>query len=133
MDTPEQPTRPRFSGGVNIAMKVPAAKFDATLAFYRDTLGLDVVEEPNEPVGMRSRSVRMEFGGSTLWLDRVDNYARAEVWLELRTDDLDAAVTHLAEHGTHPQDELEALPPGTRAHWVCNPVDVPHILHAPQA
>lgn len=127
----ERPNRPQFRGGLNVAMKVPAAKYDATVAFYRDTLGLDVVEEQADPVGMLSRSARVAFGGCTLWLDCVENYSRAEVWLELETDDLDGAVRHLAEHGTRPQDELEELPVGTRAHWVCNPADVPHILHAP--
>ena len=123
----------RFSGGTNIAMKIPRAKYEETLAFYRDTLGLEVLEEPGAATGQVSRSARTQFGPCTLWFDRVDNYARSDVWLELHTDDLDAAVAHLAESGVHPQDELEALPEGSRAHWVCNPVGVPHILHVPES
>ncbi|QSB15390.1 VOC family protein [Natronosporangium hydrolyticum] len=126
-------TKPKFQGGANIAMKVPAAKFAETVAFYRDVLGFDVIEEPAAAVDMVSHAVRMAFGDCTLWLDRVENYAKADVWLELRTDDLGAAVQHLADHGTVTQDELERLPEGSRAHWVCNPVAVPHLLHATPA
>lgn len=112
-------------------MKVPAARFEETVAFYRDTLGLPIAEheEPTSPTV--SRSVRVEFGPCTLWLDRVDNYAKADLWLELHTDALPNAVQHLAEHGVRPQDELEEFPDGSEAHWICNPVGVPHVLHAP--
>ncbi|WP_418154312.1 VOC family protein [Actinoalloteichus caeruleus] len=120
---------PRFRGGPNIAMKLPAARFDDTVAFYRDVLGLDVTEEPSAATGMVSRSVRVDFGAYALWLDRVDNYARSDIWLELTTDDLDDAVRHLAAHGVGTNDELEELPTGSRAHWVCAPTGVPHILH----
>lgn len=124
-------TTPTFTGGANIAIKVPAAKFAETVAFYRDILGFDVIDEPTAAVGMVSRSARMAFGDCTLWLDCVENYAKADIWLELHTDHLGGAVAHLAAHGTRTQDELEQLPDGSQAHWVCNPVDVPHILHAP--
>lgn len=39
------------------------------------------------------------------------------MWLELFTDDVELATRHLAEHGVHPQDELEPLPSGLAAHW----------------
>ncbi|RLV54902.1 VOC family protein [Aeromicrobium phragmitis] len=121
---------PQFRGGTNIALKVPAAQYPATVAFYRDVLGLDVVENAAEPYGMVTTSARMEFGPCTLWLDQVENYASAGVWLELLTDDLDAASAHLERHGVRAQDELEPFPAGSRAHWVSNPVFVPHVLHA---
>lgn len=34
-----------------------------------------------------------------LWLDRVDSYSRPDLWLGLRTDDLDAATSRLAAAG----------------------------------
>lgn len=121
-------TTPRFSGGTNIAMTIPAVRYDETLSFYRDVLGMHVEEEAAPAVGMVSRSARTQFGPCTLWFDCVDNYARSDIWLELRTDDLDAALSHLEVHGVKPQDELEALPEGSRGHWVSNPVAVPHML-----
>lgn len=120
---------PTFRGGVNIAMKIPAAHYDDTLAFYRDTLGLDVETEPDAPGEQVSRTARVQFGPCTLWLDQVDSTAHHDLWLELNTDDLDAATRHLAAHGAPTRDELEPLPP--RAHWVCNPAGVPHILREP--
>lgn len=120
---------PRFRGGTNIAMKIPVAQYSATLAFYRDVLGLEVVEDAAAPSGMVTRSARVMFGACTLWLDQVENYASAGLWLELLTDDLDAATAHLERHGVTPQDELEPFPTGSRAHWVSNPVFVPHVLH----
>lgn len=123
-------TTPRFAGGVNLALKIPAVRYDTVVAFYRDVLGLDTTEAAAEPSGMVRRSARVEFGPCTLWLDRVDNYAQPDLWLELTTDDLESAVRHLGAHGVPTQDELEPFPEGSRAHWVSNPVGVPHVLHA---
>ncbi|GAB3647570.1 VOC family protein [Glycomyces tarimensis] len=118
---------PQFNGGHNIAMKLPRAQFEQTIAFYRDVLGLEVIDESEAVAGVpQSASVR--FGPVKLWLDRVDNYAQAEVWLEVFTDDVKAATRHLAEHGVHPQDELEPLPEGLDAHWITNPAGIPHIV-----
>ena len=39
---------PSFSGGANIAIKCPYHTYEQTIAFYRDTLGLPVVEEEAE-------------------------------------------------------------------------------------
>ncbi len=36
---------PQFSGGANIAIKCPAHTYEQTIAFYRDTLGLPLIEE----------------------------------------------------------------------------------------
>jgi hypothetical protein len=33
-----------FAGGLNIAMKVPPYVWEATVAFYRDVVGLKVME-----------------------------------------------------------------------------------------
>lgn len=120
---------PTFSGGHNIAMKLPKAQFDRTVAFYRDVLGMDVTDDSGEAIAegvVQSAAVR--FGPVTLWLDRVDNYARADLWLELFTDDVDRATEHLAAHGFPVQDELEPIPSGMNAHWISNPVGVPHII-----
>lgn len=44
-------TRPRFAPGRNIAMKVPAHEFEATVGFYRDTLGLTLLDEGPDDAG----------------------------------------------------------------------------------
>ncbi|NNH68521.1 VOC family protein [Nocardia uniformis] len=121
--------KPAFRGGNNIAMKLPKAQFDRTVAFYRDVLGMEVTDDSGEAIAegvVQSAAIR--FGPVTLWLDRVDNYAHADLWLELFTDDVDRATEYLATHGIPVQDELEPLPSGMNAHWISNPVGVPHIV-----
>ena len=78
-----------------------------------------------------AQSVAVRFGPVTLWLDRVDNLAHADLWLELFTDDVGRATEHLAAHGVAVQDELEPLPAGLDAHWISNPAGVPHIVRLP--
>lgn len=119
---------PTFRGGHNVAMKLPKAQFDRTVAFYRDVLGMEVTEQDAAGV---AQSVAVRFGPVTLWLDRVDNLAHADLWLELFTDDVGRATEHLAAHGVAVQDELEALPAGLDAHWISNPAGVPHIVRLP--
>ncbi|PSK93636.1 glyoxalase/bleomycin resistance protein/dioxygenase superfamily protein [Murinocardiopsis flavida] len=124
---------PTFRGGHNIAMKLPKAQFDHTIAFYRDILGMAVTDESGAAVaGIVAQSASVQLGPVTLWFDRVDNYARADLWLELFTDDVDQAARHLAAHGVAVQDELEPFPPGMNAHWISNPVGIPHIVRRPE-
>lgn len=65
----------RFAGGRNIALKLPAHQFDATLAFYRDVLRLPVETSPEG-------ATIVEFGDMRLWLDRSDSLSQAEIWLQ---------------------------------------------------
>ncbi|HSN71706.1 MAG TPA: VOC family protein [Steroidobacteraceae bacterium] len=116
--------KPGFRGGVNVAMKIPKSQFEATLRFYRDVLGFEVRQQMGQGTPV---SYSLEFGPVTLWLDRVDNYAHADVWLEIATDDLDAATEHLGAHGTRIRDELEPLY-GVNGHWISNPAGVVHLL-----
>lgn len=37
--------RPSFSGGRNIAMKVPPHEYEKVVGFYRDVLGLEQLED----------------------------------------------------------------------------------------
>lgn len=120
-------TEPTFRGGPNVAVKIPRADYERTVAFYRDTLRFAVEEVDVSDTPTVSRSHRLSFGELTLWLDQVDTYSRPDVWLELRTDDLDAAVGRLAEAGVHPRDELEPLET-TRAHWIRDPAGTVHLL-----
>ena len=108
--------------GKNIALKIPSSDFDATFTFYRDVVGL-------EPLGVADDgAVGFDFGGKYLWLDRVPSLSRAEVWLELRTDDLDAAAEQFSKHAIVRCDEIEPLPDGFRGFWIKNPASLVHLV-----
>jgi catechol 2,3-dioxygenase-like lactoylglutathione lyase family enzyme len=96
--------------GQNIAIKVPLHRYDETIAFYRDRVGLPVVR-------VMENSTGFEFNGFTLWIDRVAHQSQVDVWLELFSDDPDAA---LAKLGGPQRDELEPLD-GVTGHWTSDP------------
>ncbi len=116
---------PRFSGGVNIALKIPKIHFERTVAFYRDVLGFDVKKEENQNIPL---TCSLQFGPNRVWLDCVDNYASADVWLELETDDIEAAQKYLQTHGTVTQPELEPLSPSFKGRWISNPAGIVHLV-----
>jgi catechol 2,3-dioxygenase-like lactoylglutathione lyase family enzyme len=62
---------PNFSGGANIAVKCPYHTYEQTIAFYRDTLGLPLIEEEKE-------GCIFQFGPVRLWIDRVPNLSQPE-------------------------------------------------------
>jgi hypothetical protein len=102
-----------FRAGTNIAVKVPAGLHEATVAFYRDTVGL-------AHLGSDGTSEVFGFGGCRLWLDRVEHATHAEVWLELTTDDVDAGAEELRRSGARVADELEPLG-DVQGHWIVDP------------
>ncbi|EON74844.1 hypothetical protein ADIS_4676 [Lunatimonas lonarensis] len=108
----------RFSGGPNIAIKIPKANYEATVAFYRDVLGMEIEERPISHPTI-SRTHRMKFGTNVLWLDCVDNYSRSETWLELTVEDVPKATVFLQNQGISPCDELEEIP--ENMHWISDP------------
>ena len=84
----------KFDGGLNIAIKIPKAKYDQTVAFYKDILKLEVTEMPiNNPTVSRTHEVK--FGHNIVWLDCVDNYTHSETWLELKTPNVLKATEYL--------------------------------------
>jgi catechol 2,3-dioxygenase-like lactoylglutathione lyase family enzyme len=108
----------RFSGGPNIAIKIPKAKYETTVSFYRNVLGMDVEERPITHPTI-SRTHRMKFGSNVLWLDCVDNYSRSETWLELNVGNIPKATAFLQNQGISPCDELEEIP--ENMHWITDP------------
>ncbi|MBC8034895.1 MAG: hypothetical protein H7Y03_12160 [Chitinophagaceae bacterium] len=115
-----------FKGGVNIAIKIPKSKYEATLLFYRDVLKLEVAEKPiDNPTVSRTHEVK--FGNNIVWLDCVDNYSHSEVWLELKTDEVETATDYLRLNGTNTCDELEQIPEGM--HWITDPAGTVFILN----
>jgi catechol 2,3-dioxygenase-like lactoylglutathione lyase family enzyme len=115
-----------FTGGRNIAMKIPPHRFRDTVAFYRDVLGLPIVETTNGDNA--PESVVFEFGPSRLWVDKAPGLSQAEVWLEIVTDDAVAASAALDTERVVRRDEIEYLPEGFTGFWVTSPADVIHLV-----
>lgn len=114
----------QFRGGRNIAMKLPPEEFTETVAFYRDTLGL--------PTEFRSlTTVLVEFGDIRLWLDRIEGQRQAELWLEVTTDDADAAAAKLKAANVKRCDSVEPLPTGFRGFWIRTPAGLVHLVAEP--
>ena len=112
---------PKFTAGRNIAMKIPPHEFSRTVEFYRDILGLPLVEE-------EAPNIVFEFGKKRLWLDKVDHISQAEIWLEIQSDDVEAAAEYLRSQGVTRLDEIEPLPKGFRGFWICNPANIIHLI-----
>lgn len=108
----------KLSGGRNIALKIPDHLYLQTLRFYRDVLKLT-------PDVKQDGQVCFEFGEtepkSTLWLDRTEATARPDVWLEIKTADLDATRAYLISEGLVVPEKLEKLPKGFPGFWVVDP------------
>ena len=114
--------RPCFQPGENIAMKVPPEEFDAVVAFYRDTLGFAVVSDDGDEGAI------FDFGGKKLWIDRVPGLSQSELWLEIRTSDVEAAAEYLHARGVVRRDGIEPLPDGFSGFWVKNPSNIIHLV-----
>jgi catechol 2,3-dioxygenase-like lactoylglutathione lyase family enzyme len=115
---------PKLAGGRNIALKVPPHLYDATVQFYRDVVGLKVLENHLPAVGF-------EFGANQLWIDRVGGMSQAEIWLELVADDVPAAAKHLEAADVVRCDEIEPLPEGFEGFWISNPASIVHVVSKP--
>ncbi len=115
----------KFDGGLNIAIKIPKAKYDQTVVFYKDILKLEVTEKPiNHPTVSRTHEVK--FGHNTVWLDCVDNYTHSETWLELKTPNVLKATEYLKHNGIETCDELEKIPEDN--HWIMDPAGTVFII-----
>ncbi|WP_270936555.1 VOC family protein [Falsiroseomonas oryzae] len=115
--------RPAFRPGNNVAMKMPPAEYDRLVAFYRDTLGFEVI-------GERPASTVFRFGDKRLWVDRVPTLSQGEVWLEVQAEDVTAAAAWFAAQGVTRRDEIEELPDGFAAFWIAAPGGMIHLVTA---
>lgn len=118
--------RAQFTGGLNIAIKIPKSKYNETVAFYRDILGFEVEEMPIDNPTV-SRTHKVGFGNNTVWLDCVDNYTHSETWLELKTPHIGKATEYLQAKGVQYCDEIEELP--SDAHWIMDPAGTVFIVN----
>jgi predicted enzyme related to lactoylglutathione lyase len=117
----------KFEGGINIAIKIPKSKYEETVAFYRDTLKLEVSEKPIDHPTI-SKTHLVKFGPNNVWLDQVDNYTHAETWMELKTTDVEQATDYLLSRGIRTCDEIEQIP--ASMHWITDPAGNVFILQA---
>lgn len=116
-----------FKGGVNIAVKIPKSKYQQTVDFYKNTLGLKVEELSTSDHPTVSRTHKVVFGHNILWLDCVDNYTHSETWLELKVNNVEQATAHLKDNGVATCDEIEKIP--ANSHWIMDPAGTVFILN----
>lgn len=112
--------------GRNIAMKVPPHQFEATVGFYRDVVGLPYLEACSS-----KHSECFAFGSIKLWIDRVEHFSQAEIWLEIESDDTVAAARRLEAAGVVRCDEIERLPAMLDGFWITNPAGIVHLVDNP--
>jgi len=120
--------RPEFVPGRNIAMKVPEHEYERTVAFYRDTLGF---RQLADAAPGSAETVAFEFGDKVLWIDNVPSLSQAELWLEVRCADVEAAADYLREHDCARRDGIEPLPEGFSGFWLASPSNIIHLVTAP--
>jgi catechol 2,3-dioxygenase-like lactoylglutathione lyase family enzyme len=129
-DPNETPSsKPAFTAGRNIAMKVPPQQWEATVQFYRDVLGFRVIE--HDPADSATPTVVFEFGANHLWVDRVDALSQAELWLEVSVEDVETAARYLDSAGIARRDEIEPLGEGFAGFWISNPAAIIHLVTQP--
>ena len=117
--------KPIFKPGENIAIKVPPHQYEQTVSFYRDTLGLEPINGPSPDT---YDSISLRFGDKNLWIDKIDSLSQAEIWLEIQTDDIDAAAAHLEKANIVRRDEIEPLPDGFNGFWISSPAQIVHLV-----
>lgn len=111
----------RYRPGRNIAMKLPERVYEQTLAFYRDVLELEIVEQ-------RPDGALVDFGPIRLHLDRVPGQSQTDLWLQVSTNDVAGAAAHLKAAGVSRCDEVERLPDGFEGFWIAAPSGTIHLV-----
>ena len=111
---------PRMSGGANIALKIPRFRYEETVRFYSEALGLPLLGRSDPTPEFPDGCPVFRFGENRLWLDPIPRYAKSDVWLQVVAPDHERARAHIEAAGTPVRDELEPLGdfPG---HWISDP------------
>lgn len=112
----------QFSGGPNIAMKVPPHEFCSTVAFYEETLSLEKLPQSND------ESAAFIFGNNTLWIDKVPSISQAEVWLQVLTNNTEGADASLKKADIVRCNTIETLQQGFDGFWISNPAGIVHLI-----
>jgi len=117
--------KPMFKPGKNIAIKVPSHEYEQTVAFYKDILGL-TLRQVSSPDSIESTT--FEFGNKNLWIDNIAGISQAEIWLEIETDDIEAAEAYFEAMGCTKRDEIEPLPSEFNGFWISSPSNIIHLI-----
>lgn len=117
--------KPDFKFGTNIAFKIPKFRFDETIAFYKDVLGMKLNKYEH---GGSGESYYCETGELCLWFDLMENYSQIDIWLEIKTDSISQARSYLDGRNIPFRQELEKLPDGLEASWISDPAGVVLLL-----
>jgi len=72
--------------------------------------------------------LHFQFGPNRLWLDRVPNLSHPDIWLELETNDTEAAASYLKINGVPRRDEVEQLREDFDGFWISDPAGVIHLV-----
>src|SRR2546429_8710627 len=115
----------QFSGGANIAIKGPSHTYDQTVPFYRETLGLPLIEEEKD-------GCIFQLGPNRRWIDKVPNLSHPDIWLELETNDTEAAASFLKVHGVTRRDEDELLSEDFNGFFISAPSGTIHLVIGPE-
>lgn len=113
----------RYTPGRNIAIKLPERDYEATLAFYRDVIGLTLLEQTDV-------LAVFEFGQMRLNLDRIPHQSQTDIWFQIQTDDTASARSEMAAKGVTICDEVEPLPDGFDGFWIAAPSGTIHLIDA---
>ena len=117
--------KPIFAPGDNIAIKVPSHQFEATVSFYKDILGLELMDQLDQG---QYESVAFKFGDKNLWIDKVPTLSQAEIWLEIKTNNIEQAAEYLKSHNIVRRDGIESLPENFKGFWIASPSDIIHLI-----
>ena len=99
----------------------PAHTYEQTVAFYRDTLALPLIEEEAD-------GCIFQFGPNRLWVDLVPNLSQPDIWLELETNDTEAAGSFLRVNGIARRDEVEQVREDFDGFFISAPNGVIHLV-----
>ncbi|MFX0033695.1 MAG: VOC family protein [Candidatus Hodarchaeota archaeon] len=111
----------KIRGGRNIAIKVPFHLYNQTIEFYRDILGLKVIEETRN-------GFQFKFGEVNLYIDKVEHLSQAELWLEIHVNSVELASKYFAAKKITRYDEIEKLPEGFKGFWILSPSNIVHLI-----
>ena len=114
------PEKPTFRGGRNIAMKVPAHQYDATIESYCQ-MGIPLLEQSRTHAAF-------EFGPMMLHVDSVTNLSHAEIWLEFIVSDAKAAAAYAEQTRFVRCDEVEPLRNDFPGFWLTGPSSIVHLV-----
>ena len=89
--------------------------------FIATPSGLPLIEEEAD-------GCIFQFGPNRLWIDRVPNLSHPDIWLELETNDTEAAASYLKINGVPRRDEVEQLREDFDGFWISDPAGVIHLV-----